>query len=251
MLPGMVTWNIKLLVNYYAGNVKDIMNKSTRSKNDYQNKFNKICQYMHSMNVPRETQERVKLWCRYTWQTQKTFDESAILAMLPDKMRTDIALNIHYDTLTNVKLFQGCDPGLLKELVVKLRPIVYLSGEKRSFAYESTFQGNMLNFRAGDYICKKGDVGKEMYIIAVGQIQVIGGGGGDNSPSSSILATLGAGVCFGEIALLGLCKRTADIRALGYTTLFVLDKQDLEDALNYVSGFFDYFSSPPIVSVLV
>ena len=50
-----------------------------------------------------------------------------------------------------MKLFQDCDNGLLKELVVKLRPIIYLPG---------------------DYICRKDDIGREMYIVQSGYVQV-------------------------------------------------------------------------------
>ena len=57
--------------------------------------------------------------------------------------------------------------GLLKYLVTKLRPMLFLSG---------------------DYVCKKGDVGKEMFIVTTGQVQVVGG------PNDSIVfVTLGKG----------------------------------------------------------
>ena len=101
--------------------------------------------------------------------------------------------------------------GLLKELVVKLQPIIFLSG---------------------DYICKKGDIGKEMFIITDGQVQVVGG-----PEDSVIFVTLGSGVCFGEIALLGsegTNRRTANVRAYGYATLYVLYKDDLNKALSDV-----------------
>ena len=91
-------------------------------------KFDQISQYMYAMNVPEDTRKRVKEWCQYTWKTQKSFDELGILENLPVKMRTDVALDIHYQTLKEVKLFHGCDPGLIKELVVKLQPIIFLSG---------------------------------------------------------------------------------------------------------------------------
>lgn len=72
-----------------------------------------------------------------------------------------------------------------------------------------------------------------MFIITVGQVQVVGG------PDDSIVfVTLGQGVCFGEIALLGsgkMNRRTANVRALGYTTLYVLFKDDLNEALTDVS----------------
>ena len=98
-------------------------------------------------------QERVKRWMDYTWTQQKSFDEHAMLSYLPMKMRTDIAMRVHYSTLGKVKLFKNCEPGLLKDLVVLLRPIIYLPG---------------------DYICRKNDIGKEMFIIQSGQVQVGG-----------------------------------------------------------------------------
>ncbi len=88
----------------------------------------------------------------------------------------------------------------------------------------------------GDYVCKKGDVGKEMFIITVGQVQVVGG-----ENDSVVFVKLGAGMCFGEIALLssgadGSNRRTANVRAHGFTTLYVLFKEDLDEALKLVSA---------------
>jgi hypothetical protein len=47
----------------------------------------------------------------YTWSTQKSFDENKILEFLPPKMRTDIAMRVHFSTLGKVKLFRNCEPG--------------------------------------------------------------------------------------------------------------------------------------------
>ena len=114
-----------------------------------------------------QTVKRVKVWCHHTWKTQKSFDELSILEKLPFKMRTDVALDVHFKTISEVKLFRGCDPCLLKALVTRLRPMLFLPG---------------------DYICRKGDVGKEMFIVTTGAVQVVGG------PDDSIVfVTLGEG----------------------------------------------------------
>ena len=115
---------------------------------------------------------------------------------------------MHYATLSKVKLFQDCDQGLLKELVTKLRPTIFLPG---------------------DYICRKDDIGREMYIVKSGYVMVLG-------PARKVLVTLGEGSVFGEIALLGLAgmsRRTADVVSKGFSNLFLLRKDDLEDALKY------------------
>ena len=58
------------------------------------------------------------------------------------------------------------------------------------------------------------------------------------SPDGKIVfATLGDGIVFGEISILNIAgnkngnRRTANIRSVGYTDLFVLSKDDLWDAL--------------------
>ena len=47
---------------------------------------------------------RVKQWCQHTWKTQKSFDELAILEFLPIKMRTDMALDVHFKVWKSKKL---------------------------------------------------------------------------------------------------------------------------------------------------
>lgn len=56
-------------------------------------------------------------------------DESRILDTLPQKLKTDVAINVHIKTLNKVQLFHDCDEALLRDLVLKLRPVLYLPGD--------------------------------------------------------------------------------------------------------------------------
>ena len=119
-----------------------------------------------------------------------------------DKLKAEIAIHVHLDTLKRVEIFQNTEAGFLCELVLRLRPVL---------------------FSPGDYICRKGEVGKEMYIVNRGRLQVV------NDNGKTVLATLRAGSYFGEISILNMGtagnRRTASVRSVGYSDLFCLNKQ--------------------------
>lgn len=76
-----------------------------------------------------------------------------------------------------VRIFADCEAGLLVELVLKLQPQVY---------------------SPGDYICKKGDIGREMYIIKEGKLAVVADDG------IKQFVVLSDGSYFGEISILAI-----------------------------------------------
>ncbi|XP_029917510.1 cyclic nucleotide-gated cation channel-like [Myripristis murdjan] len=193
-----------------VGNVGAMISNMNATRAAFQSRVDSLKHYMHFRHVSKELEQRVISWFDYLWSNQKAIDEQEVLKSLPSKLRAEIAINVHLDTLKKVRIFQDCEAGLLVELVLKLRPQV---------------------FSPGDYICRKGDVGKEMYIIKDGRLAVVGEDG------ASQLAVLTAGSCFGEISILNISgskmgnRRTANIRSLGYSDLFCLSKQDLMEAL--------------------
>lgn len=153
---------------------------------------------------------RVIKWFDYLWNNGKAQDEREVLRYLPDKLRAEIGIQVHMDTLKKVRIFADCEAGLLIELVLKLRPQV---------------------FSPGDYICKKGDIGREMYIIKDGKLAVVA----DDGVTQFVV--LGSGSYFGEISILNIKgskagnRRTANIRSVGYSDLFCLSKDDLMESL--------------------
>ena len=70
-------------------------------------------------------------------------------------------------------------------------------------------------FSPGDYVCRKGDVGREMYIVKNGTLSVV------SEDGETVFATLGAGSVFGEISLLQIAgnkignRRTASVSKYG------------------------------------
>ena len=52
-----------------------------------------------------------------------------------DKLKGEIAIHVHLNTLKRVEIFQNTEAGFLCELVLRLKPVL---------------------FSPGDYICRKG-----------------------------------------------------------------------------------------------
>ncbi|KAM9440699.1 cyclic nucleotide gated channel subunit alpha 2b isoform 2-T4 [Clarias gariepinus] len=193
-----------------VGNVGSMIANMNATRAEFQARIDAIKHYMHFRKVNRTLETRVIKWFDYLWTNKKAVDEQKVLKNLPDKLRAEIAINVHLETLKKVRIFQDCEAGLLVDLVLKLSPQVY---------------------SPGDYICKKGDIGKEMYIIKEGQLAVVADDG------VTQFALLTAGGCFGEISILNIQgskmgnRRTANIRSIGYSDLFCLSKDDLMEAV--------------------
>ena len=100
-----------------------------------------------------------------------------------------------------MEIFQNTEAGFLCALVLRLKPVL---------------------FSPSDYVCRKGEIGKEMYIVNRGKLQVVADNG------KTVLATLRAGSYFGEISILNMGtagnRRTASVRSVGYSDLFCLNK---------------------------
>ncbi|XP_059926605.1 cyclic nucleotide-gated cation channel beta-3 isoform X3 [Gadus macrocephalus] len=205
------------LLNYFTGvfafsimigQMRDVVGAATAGENYYRACMDSTVKYMTSYHIPRDVQNRIKTWYDYTWKIQGMLDEQELLIQLPDKMRLDMAVDVNYSIVSKVALFQGCDRQMVFDMLTRLKSVVYLPG---------------------DFVCKKGEIGREMYIIKQGEVQVVGG------PDLQIVfVTIRAGSVFGEISLLaggGGNRRTANVKAHGFVNVFILDKKDLAEIL--------------------
>ncbi len=77
-------------------------------------------------------------------------------------------------------------------------------------------------YEPGQVIIRQGDVGREMYIIQSGRVEVLLDGG--DGPKK--MAELGPGEHFGEIAVLRDVRRTATVKALDSVTLLRISRDE-------------------------
>ncbi len=106
--------------------------------------------------------------------------------------------------LRGLKLLAGLSSAQLEDVSRRLKPARY---------------------RQGEVIIREGDPATEMYFIESGRVQVERGVG----PNAVVIAEMGAGDLFGEMALLTGSPRSASIVALSDLELWVLPKADFDD----------------------
>ncbi|KAF4520046.1 hypothetical protein B566_EDAN008334 [Ephemera danica] len=187
-----------------AGQVGNVITNRNANRLEFERLLDGAKTYMRHHKVPGDMKRRVLRWYDYSWsrgRIQGGGDINTALGLLPDKLKTELALHVNLSVLKKVTIFQECQPEFLHDLVLKMKAYI---------------------FTPGDLICRKGEVAREMFIIADGILEVI-------SETGRVLTTMKAGDFFGEIGILnldGLNKRTADVRSVGYSELFSLSRED-------------------------
>ncbi|MGD8598842.1 MAG: cyclic nucleotide-binding domain-containing protein, partial [Anaerolineae bacterium] len=81
---------------------------------------------------------------------------------------------------------------------------------------------------AGELVYAEGDPGDALYIVDSGQVEVASGGPAEHA----VLARLGSGEFFGEMALLTGRPRSSMVRAATNSNLWVLYRADFDDLVN-------------------
>ncbi|XP_020380683.1 cyclic nucleotide-gated cation channel alpha-4-like [Rhincodon typus] len=207
----MVDFLIAVLVfASIVGNMESIISKLDKAAHSVVPDHQLIRDYLRSQRVNTKLQRRVTEWSQHLRLYKKVTNERHILQLLPDKLQAEVATCVHLQTLRKVQLFQSCEQRVLYQLVMRLQPQV---------------------FSPGDYVCRKGDIGRAMYIVQDGCLAVVADDG------LRQLAVLEAGNYFGEISILNIAgsksgnRRTANIRSVGYSDLFALGKDDLTEVL--------------------
>ncbi|VDK60067.1 unnamed protein product [Anisakis simplex] len=121
--------------------------------------------------------------------------------MIPTRLTAQMAINIHINTISNIKLFQGCEDQFLVEVMMKLKH---------------------QTFSPGDFIFQKGEHCRELLIVKRGQLQA------ENEYGQSVFL-INEDCAFGELELVGrrAYRHELTVRSIGYSDVFFLTKADL------------------------
>ncbi len=112
-----------------------------------------------------------------------------------------------------------------RALIELLRRVPYFSGFTDAELRSLIDQGYRQVMAPKQIICQEDDLGDSFYIVLSGVVEVI------SARTGMYIATLQEGDFFGEIALLTGTPRTATVRTVVDTKLFVLDREHLQNLL--------------------
>jgi NADH dehydrogenase len=95
------------------------------------------------------------------------------------------------------------------------------------------------HFEPGDNIFRQCDLGDSVYVIEKGECQVFR----EQKDQQELIATLGCGQYFGEMALLSETTRNATIRACTATDVLIIPKAEFSKLRRSVPAFGDFFTN--------
>ncbi len=84
----------------------------------------------------------------------------------------------------------------------------------------------MRGHRAGENVCCEGDLGREMFVVRAGLVDVRKRA--RDQDRQTLLAELKTGDCFGEMSLIDVQPRSATVRALAATRLLRISSEHLD-----------------------
>ena len=185
---------------FLIGNIASLLNRIDPVRAGFLEQRERISAFMRYHALPRPLRNRVLRHLDYRWTNRLVGQDTAMLDALPPSLRDEVMRSLHQRLLESVPLFRQAGDAFIREVALRLRPIVCLPG---------------------DYVVHHGERGREMYFVSRGELEVL-------AEDGTVLNTLGPGDFFGEIALVDAAPRTASVRATTTSDLYVLNKTMFE-----------------------
>ncbi|MBM3201488.1 MAG: cyclic nucleotide-binding domain-containing protein [Chlamydiae bacterium] len=132
-------------------------------------------------------------------------------------------------------------PGFSRKLKVALSWLldIIIPAEPVQFKMDMLQGMTHLHYEANQTVFQKGDIGDYLYIIVSGKVQVLK----EVGDKSEVIATIGAGEYFGEMALLNEKHRNATIKCIEPTNLIAMKKQDFQILITNFGNLKEHFQT--------
>lgn len=85
-----------------VGNIGAMISNMNATRATFHNRVDVLKHYMQFRHVSKGLEQRIICFLDYIWTNQKTVNEQEVFRSLPTKLRAEIAINVHLDTLKKV-----------------------------------------------------------------------------------------------------------------------------------------------------
>jgi voltage-gated potassium channel len=198
------------MYGYVIGNVATLLANIDMARAQYLSNMERLSTFMKYRDIPSNLQRRIYEYYSYLWEHRLGFDESAVLSELPGSLQAEVSLVLKGDLITKVPFLRGASHELIRDIAFELHPVV---------------------FSPGTWIFQAGEMGRHLYFISHGKVEVIAPDG------KTIYTTLEDGDFFGEIALISNQPRTASVRTIDYCDLYTIDRDTFQRILTHYPDF--------------
>ena len=165
----------------------------------YMGQVERLNHYMGRRNVPMNLRQRVREYMELTWINSGGTDDYEVLAFVSRSLRRELAMHNAAKLIAGVPFLNAGSGGFVFSVSQMLRPEAFM---------------------ANDDIMIRGEIGQEMFLLERGIVDIM------EHDDTTVIASLGPGAWFGEIALQHKTLRTATIRAHTDGNLYVLHRDD-------------------------
>lgn len=187
---------------YIIGNVSTIIAAEDETSRRIRDRITSINEWMRYRRLPITLQRKIRSHYEYAWKKKTIYDERDILTQLPTFLRTRVSLYLHQHLIKQIPFLRDIGPDCLSLLLSELTPFQV---EKDTTIFQI------------------GSLGREMYFILEGAMELIGKRG-------QTIAILEKGAYFGEFAILAdrPTRRSATVKSIVLTDLLILTKESFD-----------------------
>ena len=207
------------LYAFIIGSIASLLSSIQAAKNRHWERIDSVTEFLRQRQVPAEIDAKVRSYYEYVWEHYRGMDKNDMLNDLPGPLRLEILLHLASNILETVPLFKNCSPILRDELLTSLESRTYTPGSN---------------------IASEGEVGRSIYFIVEGEIEII------SVADQKHWGTLSDGDYFGYMSMVLGEQRSATTRARGFCDLLILTREnfdrikaefpELNEVLKRVSG---------------
>lgn len=187
---------------FVIGNFSKMIMLADKYKEEKKEKMNELSLFLRHYGIPSGLRRQVFSFFNHILDQSAYKLDQTILTELPAALQSELQIYIKIRLIKNIPIFQDCNLACQKMIAENL--------EQRYHA-------------PSDMIIRSGEDGREMFIIAHGEVDVYAG--------EKVATTLKSGQFFGEIALLEEVTRSADVKSKTYCDLYTLDKENFGEII--------------------